>query len=95
MSASPHETAVVYGPADMLCDMNMCRLFGVPASGAVPPHAVVEFGLPAMIGQGRVDIRRCLQMCRASVLGFPSNRTSAKQFAGRSVFITPIELRLQ
>ena len=91
---SPHDGAILYGPSDMLCDMHMCRMFGVPASPTVPKGATVEFGLPQPEGQGRIDIRRCLEVCRASVLGFPSERTSKQTSPGPAVFITPIEMRL-
>ncbi len=91
---SPHDGAILYGPSDMLCDMHMCRMFGVPASPAVPKGATVEFGLPQPTGQARIDIRRCLEMCHASVLGYPSERTSKQTSPGATVFITPVEMRL-
>jgi hypothetical protein len=48
-----------------------------------------------MSGQDRVEMRRCTEsICRASVLGFPSERTSPPGHSGPAVFITPIELRL-
>lgn len=91
----PHPAAVVYGPADMLCDLNKCRLFNLPAAVAPRSGTIVEFGLPQMDGQNRVDIRRCFQMCRASVLGFESDPTSDPQHSRPTIFITPIELRLE
>jgi hypothetical protein len=86
----------VYGPADMLCDLNKCRLFNLPASLGLAPNTIVEFGIPEMSGQDRVDMRRCSeQMCRASVLGYPSERTSLPGHSGPTVFITPVEMRLE
>jgi hypothetical protein len=86
----------VYGPADMLCDLNKCRLFNLPAALGLAPNTIVEFGIPEMTGQDRVDMRRCSeQLCRASVLGYPSERTSLPGHSGPTVFITPVELRLE
>ena len=86
----------VYGPADMLCDLNKCRLFNLPEALGLQPNTIVEFGLPEMNGQDRVDMRRCMeQLCRASVLGYPSERTSPPGHSGPTVFITPVELRLE
>jgi hypothetical protein len=86
----------VYGPADMLCDLNKCRLFNLPAAQGLQPNTIVEFGIPEMNGQDRVDMRRCSeQMCRASVFGYPSERTSLPGHSGPTLFITPVELRLE
>ncbi len=92
---APNPAAVLYGPADMLCDLNKCRLFRLPASNGLAPNTIVVFGYPGVAGQDRIDLRRCLELCRASVLGYPSTATSPSEFAGPSVFITPVELRLQ
>ncbi len=93
---APNPAAVVYGPADMLCDLNKCRLFSLPADSGLASGTIVMFGLPAVGGQDRIDMRRCLEsVCRASVLGFQSPPTSPSEYAGPSVFITPIEIRLQ
>ncbi len=92
---SPHDGSAVFGPGEMLCDLNLCRMFEVAETPATPKGVVVEFGLPQPVGQGRIDIRRCLQVCRASVLGYPSERTSKQTSPGRAIFITPIELRLE
>lgn len=91
---SPHDGSVVYGPGDMLCDLHLCRLFAVPQTPLTPKGVIVEFGIPQPSGQGRIDIRRCLQVCRASVLGFASERTSKQTSPGPAVFITPVEMRL-
>ncbi len=86
----------VYGPADMLCDLNKCRLFNLPKAENLEPNTIVEFGIPDMTGQDRVEMRRCTeQLCRASVLGYPSERTSPPGHSGPTVFITPVELRLE
>jgi hypothetical protein len=85
-----------YGPADMVCDLNKCRLFSLPPDAGLQPNTIVEFGIPDMGGQDRVEMRRCMEtMCRATVLGYPSERTSSPGHAGPTVFITPVELRLQ
>jgi len=86
----------VYGPADMLCDLNKCRLFNLPVALGLAPNTIVEFGIPEMRGQDRIGMRRCMEeMCRASVLGYPSARTSPPGHSGPTVFITPVELRLE
>lgn len=91
----PNSAAALYGPADMLCDLNKCRIFNLPRAKGVAPNTIVEFGLPELFGQERVDMRRCSeQMCRATVLGYPSERTSLPGHTGPTVFITPIEVRL-
>jgi hypothetical protein len=93
--SAPNPAAVLYGPADMLCDLNKCRLFRLPASLGLAPDTIVVFGYPTLDGQDRIDMRRCLQLCRASVLGYPSAPTSPSEYAGPSLFITPVELRLE
>lgn len=93
--SSPHTPSVVYGPADMLCDLHKCRLFNLPPADGLAPDAIVEFGLPELNGQSRVDLRRCFEVCRASVLGYPSDPTSPPEHSKPTVFITPIELRLE
>ena len=93
---APDAHARVYGPADMLCDLNKCRLFNLPREPSLPPRAIAEFGIPVMSGQDRVELRRCLeQVCRASVLGTQSERTSLPGHSNPTLFITPIELRLE
>jgi len=92
---APNPAAKVYGPADMLCDLNKCRLFNLPKADGLASNTIVEFGIPEMSGQDRVEMRRCTEtICRASVLGFPSERTSPPGHSGPAAFITPIELRL-
>ena len=90
-----HTPSTVYGPADMLCDLNTCRLFNLPAETGLPPDAIVEFGLPQLSGQGRVDIRRCFQICRASVLGFQTQEKPPPEQGNPTVAIVPIEMRLE
>jgi hypothetical protein len=93
---SPNRAAQVYGPADMLCDLNKCRLFNLPSDGGLASGTIVEFGIPETTGQDRVEMRRCTeQLCRASVLGYPSERTSLPGHSNPTVFITPVELRLE
>ncbi len=92
---TPNPAAVLYGPADMLCDMNKCRMFSLPPENKLAPKTIVVFGYPPVYGQGAIDLRRCLDLCRAAVLGYPSPPTSASEYPGPSVFITPVELRLQ
>lgn len=91
----PNSRASIYGPADMLCDLNKCRIFNLPQTKGLARDTIVEFGIPELNGQDRVEMRRCSeQMCRASVLGYPSERTSMPGHTGPTVFITPVELRL-
>ncbi|WP_158747032.1 hypothetical protein [Acidisphaera sp. L21] len=85
----------LYGPADMLCDLHKCRLFNLPASVTPIRNTIVEFGLPDMSGQDGVEFRRCFALCRASVLGYESNPTSKAEQSNPTLFITPIELRLE
>lgn len=91
----PSPDAILYGPADMLCDLNKCRLFELPASLHLVPGTIVEFGLPAMGGQDRIDLRRCFQVCRAGVLGYQSPNTSPPGQSNPTIAITPIEIRLE
>ena len=92
-ASNPH--ARLYGPADMLCDLNKCRLFNLPKEEGMDPNTIVEFGIPDVSGQDRVDMRRCSeQLCRASVLGYPSKRTSPPGHSGPTLFISPIDLQL-
>lgn len=90
-----HTPNVLYGPADMLCDLNTCRLFSLPKGNGLSSEAIVEFGLPQLNGQDRVDIRRCFQICRASVLGFETRPKVPPEHANPTVVITPIELHLE
>ncbi len=92
---APHTPSVLYGPADMLCDMFKCRLFNLPRGLAASTDTIVEFGLPTLSGQDRVDLRRCLQVCRASILGYESSPTSNPEHSKPTLFITPIEMRLE
>ena len=92
---APHTPSVLYGPADMLCDMFKCRIFGLPMPQVNQPGTIVEFGLPELAGQSRIDVRRCFQICRASVLGYQSTPTSRPESAKPTLFITPIEMRLE
>lgn len=94
---APSSRALIYGPADMLCDLNKCRIFNLPKATGLARNTIVEFGMPeVMNGQDRVEMRRCSeQMCRASVLGYPSERTSLPGHTGPTVFITPVEIRLE
>ncbi len=86
----------VFGPADMLCDLNKCRLLNLPKVNNLEPKTIVEFGIPDMSGQDRVEMRRCTEhLCRASVLGYPSERTSPPGHSRPTVFITPVEMRLE
>ena len=86
---------MTYGPADMLCDLNTCRLFNLPKDVGLPANAIVQFGLPQLSGQDRVDIRRCLQVCRATVTGFEAPQKPAWDPANPIITITPIEMRLE
>ena len=86
---------MLYGPADMLCDLNKCRLFELPSTLGLDPGTIVEFGLPAMGGQDRIDLRRCFQICRASVLGYKSPNTSPPGQSNPTIAITPVEIRLE
>ena len=80
----------------MLCDLNKCRLFNLPQAAGTAPSTIVEFGIPNMSGQDRIQMRHCSeQLCRASVLGYPSARTSPPGHSNPTVFITPVELRLE
>ena len=91
----PHPGSLLFGPGNMLCDMHMCRLFGLAAGSGAPTGGIVEFGLPQPDGQARIDMRRCLEMCRASVLGYRAERTSAQTMRGVAIFIVPVELRVE
>ena len=89
-----HTPSMTYGPADMLCDLNTCRLFNLPKEEGLPAGTIVEFGFPQMGGQDRVDLRRCLQLCRASVVGYATSQTTPDH-GNPTVAITPIEMRLE
>ena len=90
-----HTPSTIYGPADMLCDLNTCRLFSLPKEAGLPPGAIVEFGLPQMGGQERVDVRRCFQICRATIVGYPTEQKAPPERANPTIAITPIEMRLE
>lgn len=88
-----HEGEVAYGPADMLCDLDKCHMFKVPG---MPPNGTVDFQMPNLQRQERLDLRRCFSLCRASVTGYPSvpeHRTPDQR--NPSITITASELRLQ
>jgi hypothetical protein len=89
-----HTPSMVYGPADMLCDLHKCRLFNLPPTVTPIANTIVEFGLPEVAGQDAVEFRRCFALCRASVLGYESNPTSKPEQSNPTVFITPIEIRI-
>ena len=55
-------------PADMMCDLDKCHLFKVPG---MPSNGTVDFHFPALQGQERIDLRRCFNLCRATVTGYP------------------------
>ncbi len=90
----PHPGAIVYGPADMLCDLDKCHMFEVPG---FPRNGTVDFQMPSLKGQERTDLRRCFNICRVSVLGFVSDETGHPTPDQRnpSITITPVELRLE
>jgi hypothetical protein len=90
-----HTPSVDYGPADMLCDLNTCRLFNLPKETGLPPNAIVQFGLPQLDGQDRVDLRRCFQICRASVIGYAAPQKAPQGPENPTVSIIPIEMRLE
>jgi hypothetical protein len=89
----PHPGAIVYGPADMLCDLDKCHMFTVPG---FPKNGTVDFQMPALKGQDRTELRRCFNVCHVSVLGYVSADTGhpTPDQQNPSITITPIELRL-
>jgi hypothetical protein len=89
-----HNGAIVYGPADMLCDLDKCHMFMVPG---FPKNGTVDFQMPALKGQERTELRRCFNICRVSVLGFVSDETGhpTPDQQNPSITITPVELRLE
>ena len=90
---APHPGAIVYGPADMLCDLEKCRMLKVPGQ---PDRAEVDFLLPNLKGEERADLRRCFSFCRASVLGYVAQDADAPLDPRNPSFtIIPVELRLQ
>lgn len=91
---APHAGAIVYGPADMLCDLDKCHMFQVPG---MPRNGTVDFQMPFLKGQERTDLKRCYNICRVSVLGYVSDETGHPTPDQRnpSITITPIELRLE
>jgi hypothetical protein len=91
--APPHEGSTSYGPADMLCDLDKCHLFKVPG---FPPNGTVDFQMPFLRGQERVDLRRCFSLCRATVTGYPDepeHRTPDQR--NPSISIAATELSIQ
>jgi hypothetical protein len=89
-----HAGAIVYGPADMLCDLDKCHMFLVPG---FPKNGTVDFQMPALKGQERTELRRCFNLCRVSVLGYVSDETGhpTPDQQNPSITITPVELRLE
>jgi hypothetical protein len=89
-----HNGAIVYGPADMLCDLDKCHMFLVPG---FPKNGTVDFQMPALKGQERTELRRCFNICRVSVLGYVSDETGhpTPDQQNPSITITPVELRLE
>jgi hypothetical protein len=90
----PHTGAILYGPADMLCDLDKCHMFMVPG---FPKNGTVDFQMPNLKGQERTDLRRCFNLCRVSVLGFVSDETGhpTPDQENPSITITPVEVRLE
>ncbi len=91
--APPHEGSTQYGPADMLCDLDKCHMFKVPG---MPSNGTVDFQMPFLQGQERVDLRRCFSLCRATVTGYPSepdHRTPDQR--NPSISIAAVELSIQ
>jgi hypothetical protein len=91
----PHTPSVVYGPADMLCDLYTCRLFNLPSQLGLARGTIVAFGLPTLDGQDRVNLRRCFQVCRASVLGYEIDAAVPRAASNPTISINPIEIRLE
>ncbi len=89
-----HVGAIIYGPADMLCDLDKCHMFLVPG---FPKNGTVDFQMPALKGQERTELRRCFNICRVSVLGYVSDETGhpTPDQQNPSITITPVELRLE
>ena len=89
----PHQGAILYGPADMLCDLDKCHMFTVPG---FPKNGTVDFQMPALKGQERTDLRRCFNLCHVTVLGYVSDDTGhpTPDQQNPSITITPVELRL-
>lgn len=95
LQVSPgHSGAIVYGPADMLCDLDKCHMFMVPG---FPKNGTVDFQMPSLKGQERTELRRCFNICRVSVLGYVSDETGhpTPDQKNPSITITPVELRLE
>ncbi len=89
----PHPGAIVYGPADMLCDLDKCHMFLVPG---LPKTGTVDFQMPSLKGQERTDLRRCFNVCHGTVLGYVSDETGhpTPDQQNPSITITPVEIRL-
>ena len=91
--APPHPGSATYGPADMLCDLDKCHMFKVPG---MPSNGTVDFQMPFLQGQDRVNLRRCFSLCRATVTGYPSepeHRTPDQR--NPSISIAATELQIQ
>ena len=91
--APAHPGSTSYGPADMECDLDKCHMFKVPG---MPPNGTVDFQMPFLQGQDRVNLRRCFSLCRAVVTGYPSepeHRTPDQR--NPSISIAAIDLSIQ
>ena len=94
---TPAADAETFGPGDMICDLNKCRLFNLPsAPERYPDRVLVEFGFPGMSGQDRFLIRKCTGvLCRATVSGSRLAPTSRPESDNPTLFLTPAEIKLQ
>ena len=85
----------VFGPADLICDLNKCRMFTLPVASHVPANAIIEFGQPKMTGQDRIVMRRCIELCRAIVTGVRIASPTRQESQRPEIYITPSELLIQ
>ena len=86
-----------FGPGDMICDLNKCRLFNMPPDSArYSDRALIEFGFPGMSGQDRFIMRRCTgALCRATVSGIRTAPTSRPESANPTIFVVPAEIEVK
>ena len=86
-----------FGPGDMICDLNKCRLFNMPSDPArYSDRALVEFGFPGMSGQNRFIMRRCTgRLCKATVSGTRTTPTSRPESANPTIFLVPAEIEVK
>ena len=93
----PTTAAETFGPGDLICDLNKCRLFNLPSDPArYSARALVEFGFPGMSGQDRFVIRRCTgTLCKATVTGKRTTPTSRPESANPTIFVVPVEIVVQ